>query len=64
MLARNHLPSLSGGPASDQLEVKLAANQRGGALQRLNRDVALVGIDDAVDLQLLKKDFHSLLPSL
>jgi hypothetical protein len=36
---------------SNQLEPQLAAHQRGGALQRLDRDVAFVGIEDAVDLR-------------
>lgn len=38
------------GVATDQFEAKLPADQRGGALQRLNRHLALVGIEDAVDL--------------
>src|SRR5271166_4641034 len=36
--------------ASYQLEAKLTADQRGGALQRLERHIALVRIEDSVDL--------------
>jgi hypothetical protein len=35
---------------SNQLESWLAAHQRGRTLQRLDRDVTFVGIEDAVDL--------------
>jgi hypothetical protein len=39
-----------GGIVSDQFAAKLAADQRGGALQRFDSHIALVGIEDAVDL--------------